>query len=399
MPHISHLTCVYPPYKGGIGSVTQKYAQIGINNGYNVSIYTPNYQKTGHIQEKNGQMIIHRIQPQLALGNAAIINIKNYLKNTDILHIHYPFYGSLIPAIRQIKKNKKPIVLSWHMNPQSRGLKGLFFKLYKLIITPWIFKQADKILVSTEDYFFQENLFQKYKNKIEELPFGINTEKFKPQTKNIHLLQKYNLQNKKILIFVGGLDRAHYFKGVNILLKAFSKLSTAYSLIIVGAGELKDAYQQQAEKLKISERLIFTGGINDEDLIKHYNLADCLLLPSINGGEAFGIVQLEAMACGKPVIVSDLPGVRTVLSPQSHRKSGTSGIPSAGENNQTGLIFETKNSKDLKNKITELFNNPKKLKSFSQNARQRVIKKYSDKIISKKLIQIYQSIIPNNYSP
>ena len=107
---IAHLTCVYPPYKGGIGSVAQKYAQIGINNGYDVSIYTPNYQKIGHIEEENDKVEIHRISPLFKLGNAGYINIKKHLKKIDILHIHYPFYGSIIPTIP--KKGEKKIVLS-----------------------------------------------------------------------------------------------------------------------------------------------------------------------------------------------------------------------------------------------------------------------------------------------
>jgi len=81
------------------------------------------------------------------------------------------------------------------------------------------------------------------------------------------------------------------------------------------------------------------------------------------------------MACGKPVIVSNLPGVRTVL-----------------ENNQTGFIFENRKVEDLVNKVNKLFDDPKKYQKFCQNARNRVVEKFSDKIILKKLIQIYQSL-------
>ncbi len=387
MPNISHLTCVFPPYEGGIGNVALKQAQIGVQNGFQVSIYTPNYQKTGHIEEENDQVIIHRISPLFKLGNAAVLPFKNNLKGADILHIHYPFYGSIIPAILKFKKTparnasqreaggKKPIILSWHMNPNVPGIKGIIIKLYELIFTPWIFKQVDKILVSTKDYFSNHPLFKKFANKIEELPFSVNVEEFKPSEKNTKLLQKYQAENKKILIFVGGLDSAHYFKGVNILLSAFSKLSSEYLLIIIGEGELKKDYQHQAEKLKIADRVIFTGGMDDENLIKHYNLADCLILPSINQGEAFGVVQLEALACGKPVIVSNLPGVRKVL------KDG-----------QSGFIFENKNINDLVDKIKQLFSNPEQYQKFSQAARQRVLENFSDEIISKKLVQIYKNL-------
>jgi glycosyltransferase involved in cell wall biosynthesis len=380
---IAHLTCVYPPYQGGIGSVTQKYAQIAVNNGHEVSIYTPNYQKIGHIEEENDDVTIHRISPLFKLGNAGYINIKKHLKKIEILHIHYPFYASIIPAI--LTNKKKKIVLSWHMNPNATGIKGFIFKLYELVFAPWIFKKADKIIVSTKDYFQDHFLFKKFEDKIEELPFSIDIDKFKPCEKDSELFEEYELENKKVLMFVGGLDKAHYFKGVDILLKAFQKLSKEYLLIIVGEGKLKEDYKRQAEKLKINDRVIFTGGIKNKDLIKHYNLTDCLILPSINQGEAFGIVQIEAMACAKPVIVSDLPGVRTVLSPQT-------GSRPAGKNNETGFTFENRNIQDLAVKINKLFDDSEQYEKFCQNARQRVLENFSDKIISQKLINIYENL-------
>ncbi len=370
---IAHLTCVYPPYQGGIGSVAQKYAQIGINNNYEVSIYTPNYQKIGHIEEENDNVTIHRISPLFKLGNAGYINIKKHLKKIEILHIHYPFYTSVIPAI--LNSRKKKIVLSWHMNPNAQGIKGLIFKLYELIFAPWIFNQVDQIIVSTKDYFQEHPLFKKFSEKIVELPFSIDSEKFKDGEKDLELVKEYELENKKVLMFVGGLDKAHYFKGVDILLKAFQKLDSKYILMIVGEGELKENYKRKAEKLKIDDRVVFTGGIKNKDLVKHYNLADCLILPSINQGEAFGIVQIEAMACAKPVIVSDLPGVRKVL-----------------KDNETGFTFENRNVDDLVQKINKLFSNPEEYQRLSKNARQRVLENFSDEVISKKLINIYENL-------
>ena len=373
---ISHLVCVFPPYNGGIGVAALKQAKIGAKNNYNVSIYTPNYQKTGHIEEKKDNIVIYRIQPKFTIGKASgAINIKKYIKGINILHIHYPFYGSIIPAIRIAKKHKKKIILFWHMNPKAKGLKGLFFKLYEKLITPWILKNVDKILVSTKDYFASEKLYKKYQNKIQELPFSVSTEKFAQQEKNRELIKAYGLENKKILIFVGGLDKAHYFKGLDVLLKAMKRLNDDYKLIVVGSGELENYYKNLATKLKIENKVIFTGSLNGNELIKHYNLADVLILPSINQGEAFGIVQIEAMACAKPVIVSNLPGVRTVL-----------------KNNETGFTFKINDSNDLAEKIIELFKDKERLEIFSKNARQRVIENFSDKIISKKLTNIYRNL-------
>ena len=142
-------------------------------------------------------------------------------------------------------------------------------------------------------------------------------------------------------LFVGALDRAHYFKGLSLLLRAFkfvdsgsrqrrvrndtnvaapapdrdpvSGMTESPRLVVVGTGELLNAYKKEAAHLGIADRVTFTGGVTDEELARWYAGARAEILPSTDRSEAFGIVLIEAMACGTPVIASDLPGVRTVV--------------------------------------------------------------------------------------
>ena len=375
---ITHLTCVFPPYKGGIGSVAKKHAEL-TKKDYQVIITTPNYNDNETQEEEKDNINIFRIKTKFKYGNAGFIKVDKYIKNSDILEIHYPFYFSMVLAIKCAKKNKKKILTFWHMNPKDKGIKGLFFKLYEKIITPWIFKNSDKILVSTKDYFLNskyKNLFNKFSHKIEALPFSVDVEKFKKRDKDYDLFEKYKLTGKKVLIFVGGLDKAHYFNGLDVIFKALKELDETYKLIIIGNGELKENYKKLAKTLKIDQKIIFTENIENNQLAKHYNLADCLILSAINQGEAFGIVQLEAMASNIPVIVSDLPGVRTVL-----------------KNEETGFTFKTKNHQDLVEKIKKLFETEDLLIKFSNAARLRVLENYDDDIISEKLNKIYENLL------
>ncbi len=377
---IAHLVCVSPPYNGGIGTAALKQAQIGLKYGYNVSLYAPNYSKIADFETINEKLNIYRIKPLFAIGNSAFINMKKHIKNIDILHIHYPFYFSIMPAILEAKKHKKKIITFWHMNPNASGIKGLFFKLYQKFVLPWIIKKSDKVLVSTKDYFSSTGfkaLFKKYENKIEELPFSVDTNMFKPLPKDPDLIKQYLIKNKHSILFVGGLDNAHYFKGVKILLNAFASLSKKnYRLFIVGDGDLKNEYIEECKNLNIENNVIFLGAINNEELIKYYNLTDVLILPSINQNEAFGIVQIEAMACAKPVIVSNLPGVRTVL-----------------ENKRTGFVFKTGDTEDLVEKINKLFEDEKKYKKMCENARNRVVEKFIDAVVFQKLNKIYENLL------
>lgn len=376
---ILHVVCTFPPYSSGMGFSALKQAKLGQKMGYYITIITPNYdQNQDFINSIDGISVIRK-KPLFTVGKAGFINTSKTISKNDIIHIHYPFYFSILPAILNAKIKNKKIILYWHMNPEDNGLKGLFFKFCEKLILPIILKSSDKILVSTYDYFENETsgkTFKKFKNKIQELPFSVNSEKFQPREKNLELIKKYSLENKKILLFVGGLDKGHYFKGVDILLNAFSKLNTSdYKLLIIGDGDLKEDYKNLGKKLNILSDIIFLDNIKNDELPIYYNLADALILPSINKGEAFGIVQIEAMASGIPVIVSNLPGVRKVL-----------------ENEVTGLIFENKNIEDLKLKIEDLFRDNEKYKQMKINARERINKNFSEKIILEKLQNIYEDL-------
>ena len=139
--------------------------------------------------------------------------------------------------------------------------------------------------------------------------------------------------HRKIL-FVGALDKAHYFKGVDVLLKAMRDLE--YKLMIVGDGDLRSYYEAKAKNLGIDDGVVFTGRVSNEELSRYYQSADVFVLPSIDKSEAYGMTLLEAMAHGLPVVASNLPGVRSLV----------------GEDR--GLLVEPGDSSDLARVLTEI---------------------------------------------
>ncbi len=374
---ICHIVCAFPPYRSGIGNACLSQAKMGQFFNHKITVITPKYKKLKAEQEEIIDNIkIKRLKPVFEFGNAGYINTYKHIKNCDICHIHFPFYGTAEFSILWAKIKRKKIVLFWHMIPGASGTKGIIFKLYDIIITPFLFKSADKILVSTYDYFenYASVLFKKFKSKMIEFPFGISPEEFKLQTKNQKIINKYNLQNKKTLLFVGGLDTPHYFKGLEILIRALKELNEDYKLLVIGSGNLKEYYENLAKQLNIDSRIIFLGNASNEELKKYYSTCDCFIFPSLTRSEAFGIVQIEAMASGKPIIYSDLPGVRKVPI-----------------DNNTGFSFRTGDHIDLKEKIEKLFNN-NLLASFSQNARGRVEENFNEVKLCKKLNSIYENL-------
>ena len=209
----------------------------------------------------------------------------------------------------------------------------------------------------------------------------MDTEKFKPKndendkTKNDKIKNNELAVKIKKILFVGGLDQAHYFKGVNYLLEAVAKLpSTNWQLIIVGDGNLKPGYEDLAKKLNIASQVNFLGNkLNSAELAMIYRNADLFVLPSINSNEAFGIVLLEALASGVPVIASNLPGVRAVF-----------------ENEIQGLICPPQDVANLKDKITKILTNSELQQKMSLAARKLVLEKYSLEKVEEKLLNIFK---------
>lgn len=387
---IAHIVSTFPPYKGGMGNACFCQVQELIKLGYTLAVLTPDYKgdkfqvSNFKFQNKHSNFQIIYLKPLLKFGNAAFVpQLIKYLKNFDIIHLHWPFIGGAeIFLLWRLFHRQQKIIVQYQMDLKDSGWRGLFFKLYSLLFLGLLFKSADKIVVSSLDYIQHsraKKYFKKYPNKFVEIPLGVDIDSFYPSPKNPELIKKYNLKsNDQIILFVGGLDRAHYFKGVDVLLRAVADLRLKikdFKLLIVGDGDLRPIYEKLAKDLGIEERVIFVGEIASKELPDYYNLADIFVLPSTTMSEAFGLVSLEAMACAKPIIVSDLPGPRTLV-----------------QENKNGLLVKPRDVGDLAEKIKFLLENKELAKEWGRVGRKIVEEKYLWPIVVQKLDQIYKII-------
>ncbi|MEA3449402.1 MAG: glycosyltransferase family 4 protein [Patescibacteria group bacterium] len=367
---IAQVVCVYPPYKSGIGAVAKKFHKTLTAVGHKSNVFCPADNESTR-EEKN----IKHLKPLLRSGNGVFLpQLIFVLRSYDIVHLHYPFFGgseALLLAKVMLRQNFT-LALHFHMEAGKLSPLNGLLKIPDIITRPLLWQQASAITCASLDYAenmeSHKKLYKKHKKKYHEIPFSVDTGFFCPPSSK-------KTTNLKIL-FVGGMDKAHYFKGVPILLQALEKIKELnWSLQLVGDGELKKDYQDLAKKLKINKKINFLGNLNDDGLKKIYQANNLLILPSTDSSEAFGIVLLEAMASGLAVIASRLPGVRTVF------KDGLEGI-----------YFETKDTHDLSLKIKKIINNPNMLKQMSKNARLGTLERYDDKIISQKLISFYENL-------
>lgn len=384
--NIAQVVCAYPPYVGGIGQSAQRFADI-LSHDHRITTFTLKPQ--GEAVKQSDQ--IKYLSPVLRYGHGGLpFSLLFSLRKFETIYLHYPFFGATeIVWLFLLFHQKTKLIIHYHMDTADLSwfLKPLAWP--SALIKHSLFKRAKVITAGSLDYIRNSqisSLVKLYPEKFQEIPFGLDTNLYCPKmpetnqgliakTKEIVNFVTHNFikRGQVNLLFVGGLDSAHYFKGLTVLLEALTKLEHKHwRLNIVGSGNLMASYKQQVSDLNLAQKIKFLGRVDEVTLIKTYQAADIFILPSINRHEAFGLVLTEAMACGVPVIASNLPGVRQVF-----------------RNNLDGLLAEPNNAQDLAEKIALLIGSEPKRKAMSKSARAYAVTKYSWEQVGDKLKKVF----------
>ena len=144
--------------------------------------------------------------------------------------------------------------------------------------------------------------------KVQILPCVVDGDRFVPAPKPVDLVVKYGLDNAKVLMTVARLWSGDIYKGVDVTIRALPQILQSFpevKYLVIGRGDDRPRLAKLAADLGVAEKVIFAGFIPTEELVAHYQVADAYIMPSQEG---FGIVYLEAMACGKPVLAGDADG-------------------------------------------------------------------------------------------
>lgn len=350
---IVHLSCVAPPDIGGIGQVAFKEVEFLRTRGHEAS------------------QISLTTHAGFRFGNSGSIHaLEHFVRDADAVHLHYPFYGTA-GAAADLKRRGviKKLAITLHMDATARGLKGLFFSAHRFLFQTKILSSADALIVSSRDYA-RHSSYRNFAEKTIDLPFGVDEKTFSPGPGN---RARFGLrEDQPVALFVGGMDTAHAFKGVDVLLKAMARLRDV-QLLLVGDGNLRNKFEALSVSLGIADRCKFAGKVDSASLLASYRSADALVLPSVSVAEAFGLVAIEAQACGVPAIVSDLPGVRTTIA-----------------DGETGILVPVGDEPALAQAILK-FTAEQKIET-ARRCRERVLENFTWSKHAEKLESIYCSL-------
>ncbi|PJE75858.1 hypothetical protein COV04_02850 [Candidatus Uhrbacteria bacterium CG10_big_fil_rev_8_21_14_0_10_48_11] len=382
-PKVAIVVSTYPPYAGGMGNVAVEQAQSLAARGYDVTVYTP-AGGAGKAVESAGGVKVVRCLSVLRYGNAAFApTLRQQTKDSDIVFLHYPFIGGAEGYAKNGVLPHQQLVVYYHMDTVGHGWKKFLFARYHRRYLAPLLAHAKLILVSTRDYAEQSLLAPHLKTidkRLRELPLAVDTERFFPAERPKLLTKEYGFESDTpVALFVGGLDSAHYFKGVPMLLTAWRSVLCALpnaKLLLIGEGDKRKSFERLAKKLGIEDAVGFVGGVSNDELPNYYRLANVVVLPSIDASEAFGLVLLEAMASGRATVASDLAGVRRVV-----------------RDGETGQLVEAEDSKALGETLLHLLTRPAVAERYGERGRVVVESEYSKKVIGDKLAELLTLVL------
>ena len=287
-------------------------------------------------------------------------------KDADVVEMHVPF--PLSDAALLLSGYKGKVVVAWHSDVIKQKKLLLIYKPFMR----YLLKRADKIIVATEGHITGSSYLPEYKDKCVVIPYGLKASDYPSEPSGF--LSSRACSKEAVKVFFSG--RLVYYKGVDVLLRAFKDVAGA-ELFISGDGVLETELKEFVRNSQMDEKVHFMGFLSDEDLKKAYSDCDIFVLPSVEKSEAFGIVQLEAMACGKPVI-------NTALE---------SGVPFVSLDGITGLTVPPKDPEALAEALDKLCSSPELRSRYGMAAMERAKSEFDEDIIISKLHELLVNLV------
>jgi glycosyltransferase involved in cell wall biosynthesis/peptidoglycan/xylan/chitin deacetylase (PgdA/CDA1 family) len=266
------------------------------------------------------------------------------IERPDAVVAHAPVPGMVDITARQARKI--PFVVTYHHDSMAKGKarSDVPIRCYEALVLPRALRQARKIICCSS--FVQRSaLVAPYADKTAVINPGVDTGLFVPAG--------YKRPGHHRVMHVGGLRTGERYKGLEISLRVTSELRQKYPdvhLAVVGNGDQLPYFEKRAAELGIARHVEFRGRLAGQDLVTAYQDADVLIVPSTK--EAFGMVILEAMACGVPPVAS-----------------AAEGIPDVVRDGEFGFLVAPGDVAGFAGKISELFDDAALAERFSRNAR------------------------------
>jgi rhamnosyl/mannosyltransferase len=391
---ICHLAKYYPPNSGGIETHVQTLALAQVKLGAEVTVVCVNdlnpkgiaSKSTNTVEEFDGKVRIIRIGRSLSIAkfDLCLDFLKHFIKiaqnHCDIVHLHTPNPTMLVGwlsycIINRLKGYQQiPLVITHHSDIiRQRILK------YGIRLLEYSTYRQSQIILTTSSNYIEGSKFLRSFQKVKALPLGLDCT---PYMYPSAIAKKYahHLKSKHGEIIWISVARLVYYKGLHIAIKALA--FTPGKLLIVGVGSLEQELKALVKEHNLEDRVVWLGKVSAEELVGVYHAATALWFPSNARSEGYGLVQVEAMASGCPVINADIP---------------CSGVTWVSRHDQEGLTIPLNDHLALAQAAKRLLDEPMLRDRLVQGAQDR-LQEFDHITMAKRSLEIYRYVLgsPNN---
>ena len=289
--------------------------------------------------------------------------LRQHAREYDLIHIHHP--DPMAALALKMSKFRGKVVLHWHSDILSqRFLLALYKPLQRYLV-----KRADVIIGTTPVYLASSPYLKDVQDKCVAVPIGIRPVEF--ESADAEVFRK-RYPGKKIILSVGRLVP---YKGFPYLIDAMRFLPDDYQLVIGGSGPLKESLKKQIASSGLQDKVAMVGYILAADLPSWFGACDIFVMSSVMKTEAFGIVQIEAMSCGKPVVATRIPG---------------SGVAWVNQEGVSGLNATPRDPEALADAIRKVVENRE---AYGEGARRLFSERYTIDGMIDRVQAIYASLL------
>lgn len=296
--------------------------------------------------------------------------------DASLVHFHFPAPPAEMAA--GMLPKDRPMVVTYHSDIVRQRALG---SLYRPVVERYL-ERADRIIVTSPRLLEYSETLAPHAAKCRVVPLGIDVAPFADgavSQEKVTTLRN-ELGGGPIVLFVG---RFIYYKGLEFLVRGFAEMIREHqgefepALVLVGAGPLEEEVRRLVRVLDIQDRVFFPGAVSNEELPLYFKTCDVFVLPSIERSEAFGIVQLEAMASGRPVISTDLP----------------SGVPWVNQDLVTGRVVPPRDSHALAAAISRITSDPNLIRRYGDAAHERVVSEFTREKMVEGVVAVYRELL------
>jgi rhamnosyl/mannosyltransferase len=367
---ILHVGKFYPPAPGGMEKVVQLLCESERAHGLDSRVLVSNTGPRTVYESLHG-VPVTRVAAFGAIGSVGIcpgFPLAVGQTTRDLTVIHEPNPVALVSD--WITRQRGPLVVWFHsevLRPQWK---------YRLMYRPFlrrVLKRSARIVVSSPNLAAHAAELQPFRDKCVAIPFGIDRSRLDATPDIVHRAAelRVSVPGPRVL-FIGRLVP---YKGVDVLLRAMTHVdATAW---LIGDGPLRRMLETEAARLQVTDRVRFLGPLSDAEVVAHLHACDVFVLPSVTHAETFGVVQLEAMTCGKPVVSTNL----------------RSGVPWVNRHDETGIVVEPGDADALASALNRLLHDAPLRERMGKAGQARVLRDFTLEAMASSTASLYRKVV------